>query len=210
MSETQNISQTEVLRKIVAHDASTSIGATRDGICETLGKTEGCINRAIGNLIYRGLIRSAAHSTFEATAAGRKLIAEGGEVKCGPPPGKQQAPRQSKPDSLRVRLWRAVITLKRFTVSELVQAAARPTDKNAIDTARRYLSYLRRAGYLVELPRRQKIGKSTSNGEKVFWLKESFGREAPRVRKGKDGVPGMYDPNDRTYRPFVSEAGKVT
>jgi len=206
MSEENQLSQTELLKVLVEIHAEEKKGSSSSDLAARLGKAVGTINRTLGNLVFRKLVRTASRGVFEPTAAGRKMIADGETVKSGPRPGKSQSPRSAKPDTFRVRIWRAITTKKKFTISEIVQLAANSTDKNPIDTARRYVNDLRRADYLVELPRRQKTGKSTSNGEKVFWLRiDCPGRIPPRVRKSPDGIPGMFDQNDKTYRPFDVE-----
>jgi len=210
MSGPHSLTQTQVLKELVERAQVGHASTSRDHICEKFDRSAGVVGRALGNLIYRKLVRTGAMGAFIPTAAGKLLIAEGKTVNSGPVPGKWQGPSKSgKADTLRARLWRAIITLKRFTVSDIVQRAARDTDATPAPAARRYVNYLKNAGYLVELPRRSATGAYPKQGEKIFWLKESSGRLPPRVRKSRDGVPGMFDPNDRTYRPFKTAEGKT-
>lgn len=210
MSGEHSLTQTQVLKELVDRAQVGHASTSRDHICEKFDRSTGVVGRALGNLIYRKLVRTGAMGAFIPTAAGKLLIAEGKTVNSGPRPGKQQAPRKcGKADSLRARLWRAIITLKRFTVSDIVQRAARDTDANPAPAARRYVNYLKNAGYLVELPRRSASGAYPKQGEKIFWLKDSAGRLPPRVRKSPDGIPGMFDPNNKTYRPFATTEGKA-
>ncbi len=211
MSGEHSLTQTQVLKELVRRVHAGEKTSTKSELCETFDRSTGVVGRALGNLIYRKLARSVSMSSYVPTAAGMRLIAAGKTVNSGPRPGKQQAPRKcGKEDSLRARLWRAIITLKKFTVSDVIQRAARDTDANPAPAARRYVNYLVNAGYLVELPRRSNSGAYPKQGEKIFWLKDSAGRLPPRVRKSPDGIPGMFDPNDKTYRPFpTSEEGKA-
>lgn len=200
----QSLTQTDVLTALVNLNAATS----RE-LCDDLNRSASLVGRALGNLVYRKLVRTVSMGKFIPTAKGKQLIAEGKTVNSGPRPGKSQAPRGCKADSLRARLWRAIVTLRRFTVSDIVQRAARETDANPVSAARRYVNYLVNAGYLTELPRRRPSGAYPKQGEKIFFLRGHEGRLPPRVRKSPDGVPGMFDPNDKTYRPFTASEGKA-
>lgn len=203
------LTQTDVLRHLVKVIEGGKSFVSLDELDAEITAPRNRIATRVGGLMGQGLARSHGVGQYIPTAKGKQLIADGGEVKSGPRKGVRHKPRATDTNSQRARLWRAIITLKRFTVSEIVVRAAQPQDKNPMDSARRYVNHLNRAEYLVELPRRQKDGKSTSNGEKVFWLKESFGRLPPRVRKAKDGTPGMFDPNNEAYRPFTVTEGKA-
>lgn len=210
MSGEHTLTQTQVLKELVERALEGIPSTTRDHLCETFDRSPSVVARALGNLIYRKLVRTSSVGAYIPTAIGKRLILQGGTVNSGPRPGKQQSPRKcGKDDSQRARLWRAIITVKRFTVSDIVQRAARDTDANPVPAARRYVNYLVNAGYLVELPRRSPTGAYPKQGEKIFWLRESAGRLPPRVRKSKAGIPGMYDPNDKSYRPFESAKGEA-
>ena len=201
--EAKAVTQTDILRELV----KVIDGGLKCVSLETLDQTfEAPRNRIatrVSLLTGQGYVRSYTMGCYVPTAAGRKLIANGGEVKPGPRQGIQHKPRETDTHTLRARLWRAMILLQRATVSELVQRAATAEDANPIEACRRYISHLCRAEYLVKLPRRKKGTSPTSNGEVVYWLKQSNGRLPPRVRK-KRGEAGMYDPNNDSWRPFVS------
>lgn len=202
------VTQTDVLRELVRYGRDAHDGMTIAVLCEHFDNTNSLMGRKLANLIYGKLVRSVSMGVYVATAKGVKLIDEGGEVKSGPKPGRVQQPRKTNADSLRARLWRAMLTMQRFTISDIVQRASNETDGDAATSARRFLSYLVRADYVVALPRRRKDGKRSSNGEKIFWLRESFGRLPPRARK-KDGIAGMYDPNNDTWRPLKAAGAQV-
>ncbi len=210
MSAEHSLTQTQVLTSLVQRCDNGDVKTSRGELCEEFDRSTSVVGRALGNLIFRKLVRTITMGEFTPTAAGKKLIADGGTVNSGPRPGKIQGPRNSKEDSLRARLWRGIITLKRFTISDLVARAARDTDKNAAPAARRYINYLKNAGFLIELPHRSRSGAYPKQGEKIFWLKDApSGRKPPRVKKSQDGQPGMFDPNNRTYHPFAKTESKA-
>lgn len=208
-----DFSQTAVLSEIIRRDDAAIVNgtrrATRDSLCDLFGRDTSVMGRAIGMLIFDKLARSSTGNSYAPTAKGRKLIQEGGEVKSGPKPGRRQAVRKTKTDTLQARAWRAILVKKRFTVSEIVAVAAKETDKDPIGSIRRYVNHLSRAGFLTELPRRQPTKTYKKQGEKIFWLRAQHGRLPPRVRKDKDGTPGMFDPNERSYHPFDVEPEPV-
>lgn len=70
-----------------------------------------------------------------------------------------------------------------FTIGDIAMAAASAKDANAEDNVQRFLNVLRHAGYVVELPIRQRGTRLTSNGFKRFRLLKNTGPLAPGVRR---------------------------
>lgn len=170
------------------------------------------VSRMVGRLVHRKYAGSSdTQGRYQITQAGLDFLASGQSIKSGAIKGRQQNPRDAKADSLRSRVWRTIARLRKFSVSQVVQIAAKESDKNPVEATRRYINNLSRAEFIKELPRRHKDAMSapSSNGEKVYWLLESSGRLPPRVRRAPDGTPGMFDPNTNTYHPFAAPEEKA-
>ncbi|GLQ20473.1 hypothetical protein ACFFUB_00320 [Algimonas porphyrae] len=199
-----DVRQMDVLKLVIEGTDCDSYGVTRDLVAQELG-LRGCdANHKLGQLIRRGLICVASVGRYRPTESGRELLASGGTIPSGPMPDAPLKDRQMSNQSLRARLWRAMKRKPRFTIPEILTLASNDTDGKPEDNARTYVRELKRAGYLTELPRREKRGRGGSS-VKVFWLREHTGPEHPRVRKRQDGPPRLYDPNKRDWVRWIDE-----
>lgn len=204
--------QSEILATIVEGAECDEFGVPVERLSQVHDLTVSQVGRRLAGLLARGYVRSLHMGRYAPTEEGRASVASGEVITSGPVSGRRAKPRASADDSLNARLWRAMKRNPRFTLRELLLRAAKPSDGNPRESGRKFIRYLKRADYLAELPRRQRVagGAPTSNGEKIFWLKEYTGPKHPRVRKSKAGVPGMYDANLHEWRPFLDdETGAV-
>lgn len=150
-------------------------------LASVLNASKRQVSDAAALLARRGLLKRPKAGVYELTKAGRAAIDEGVKLTSGPngPHGKVSVHR----DTFRERAWRSMRIRRRFTISDIVSDAARDTEKDARGNATRYVSLLRRAGYVRELPRRQQGSALTSNGFKVFALIRDTGPRAPVWRE---------------------------
>jgi hypothetical protein len=162
------------------------------------------VQRAMEALRRRKYVERLHPDCYRATAAGRAAWREGVRITVGPK-GPLTGRRVTAQGKLRPRLWRAIRILKKFTVGDLISIAAseaehcEPAKLNA--SALRYLSCLRRAGYIVVLREREPGSAPTSNGFKRYLLlpDRNTGPLAPQI--GKGGT--VYDPNLRETRQIA-------
>jgi len=152
---------------------------TIDALEEALGLTRRQISDGSAKLIFRGLLERVEAGCYRLTAEGLKSVQAGEVIKSGP--WRPDRARNRKPvrDTFRQRVWSAIRMSSSFTISDIVMAAARPDDKDAENNAAWYLRHLTRAGYLAELPSRQRGTKLTSSGFKRWRLVRDTGPQAP-------------------------------
>jgi hypothetical protein len=154
------------------------------------------LRKAINVLRRYKMITSVRKGCYRATPAGHEAHKAALAIRPGPRKGSKRAQRHD-PNALRSRLWRAMRLKRRFTVGDLISCActedeqARP--KKAIASAQRYLSLLRRQGYVIVQQQREPGTRPTSPGFKRYLLlpDRDTGHLAPQIRK--DG--SLFDPN---------------
>jgi predicted transcriptional regulator of viral defense system len=167
--------QTTILRA-VPPDAC----LTTAEIAEATGLERKAVTQAVGKLIHRDLIERAEVGCFRLTTAGAAAQADGMELTSAPI--KQFTDMRKHRGSLRVRAWRAVRTLGKFTIGD-VQAMASREERDAQGGVQRYLLLLERAGYLRRL---RKQGR-----ELRYALIRDTGPEAPMVARDRRSVKDM-------------------
>ena len=100
-------------------------------IAERCGLDSLTVARPCGTLAYRKLIERTARGYYAVTASGRQFLAAKREVKPGPC-GPFTGLKKSKGDSLRDRLWTALRGLRKASIPDLLQLAARGDEENAL------------------------------------------------------------------------------
>jgi len=153
------------------------------------------VNGAAG-LMRRGMVERVEAGCYQLTECGLTAKKSGAPLTSGPN-DKLTAVKRYR-NTYRERLWRAMRIRKKFTADDLVMLASRGDEKSPKSNAYKYLNYLRRAGYLLEMPRRIPDGKLTSNGMKQYLLDRDHGPMAPVVRTAKKEI---FDPNIK--KPFL-------
>lgn len=157
------------------------------GACLTLDQMESelGLNRrqasdAASKLLRRDYLMKMAVGCFQLTEKGMAAAASGEIITSGPmgPTGVIATHRST----FRERAWLAMRITRRFTIGQIVAAAAREGEKNARENTRKYLVQLRRAGFVKELPTRVSGTSRGSNGFKRFMLVRNTGPRAPVYR----------------------------
>lgn len=141
-------------------------------------------------LRLRGYVERVRTGVFRATKAGRAFAATGEIVKCGP--CQPHTGRRRAPEGLRTRAWRAIATMDKFTVPDLIEYAANGDERNPANNLQRYLRALVQCGYLSRLRVREQGTSLTSNGFLRYLRLKHTGPEAPVLSERKKT---LYDPN---------------
>lgn len=153
---------------------------TVDQMVERLGISRRQAMDAASRLIRRDYLEKMAVGCFQLTDAGIAAAASGKVITSGPM-GKTGAIPVHK-DTFRQRAWTSMRFNRRFTIGQIVRAAAREGEKNARENARKYIAQLCRAGFVKEMPRRAPGTAIGSSGFKRFMLVRDTGRRAPVFR----------------------------
>lgn len=145
--------------------------------------------RSVARLIERGFAERREMGCYSLTRAGEAFRATGKTITCGPngPIGPRTDPYDQR-FTQRARLWSAMRILKKFTLGEILILAS----EARASSARRYVRALADAGYLREMPRRERGTALTSPGFKRWHLVRDTGPVAPVWRTTRGDV---YDIN---------------
>lgn len=172
------------------------------GACLTLDALEGRyelsrqqISNAIGRLVVRGLVERAQAGCYQLTKEGQ-LAKKNGAIDVAP----RNQPPKLPPNNFPQRIWSTMRMSGVFTIGDLVTAANWPA-ADAEARARVYVRRLKSAGYVIELPTRQKGVHQFSNGFKRFRLIRNTGPFAPAYKLNRNV---MRDDNLREEVPCAS------
>lgn len=149
---------------------------------------------AVDRLAKRGLATKAGIGRYRRTAAGDLVAAAGATIKPGPKrPGvdAKGAPQQrdlradhaAERGTLRDRVWRALRMLKKATIPELLELAAREGEECELSNVHRYLSILADHDLVTRLKRRLPGASPMSRGLIQWALIRDVGPKAPLYRK---------------------------
>ena len=148
-----------------------------------------------GRLIKRGLAERVEAGCYRLTAAGCAFAESGKVLKSGTPLGRRKIPFCR--DTLRQRAWNAMRMGEAFSVPELVMVASAGGEKDAANNLQRFCARLCKAGYLVKLPRNDRVhGKR--QGAHRYRLIDDTGPKAPAYRPSSGA---LFDFNSKEERP---------
>lgn len=148
--------------------------ATIDELAARLPIGRKQIATAAAKLIQRSYAERLETGVYALTLTGRKALEEGASLTSGPHRGKRKIAMIS--DSLQQRAWTAMRLTASFTIADIAMVAAREDDAKPEASLQRFFHRLKRAGYLMEMPRRT----GGQGGRKVFRLIRDTGCHAPR------------------------------
>lgn len=162
-----------------------------EALLEVTGLPRHTLTLALGKMVSAGLVERRKVGCYQLSRLGRKAKRSG----VIPAPPKPQA--QSKPpaDGFRQRLWTVMRMSGPFAVRDIVMVTDWPL-KYAENNAHRYVCALKRAGYVVELPTKNKR-------QQRFRLVRNSGQLAP-VCMEKAGL--LRDPNTNEVVPCAKQA----
>jgi hypothetical protein len=201
MTKAAPIDGLEVLRYLVSQRDPVTVEELNLAIpgCNGSLRTRKLLVKVNCRLFARGLIKRGrpsvfqGNSTYEATDAGRALIAAGGRID-GHKSERRALPAKRSVSPARAKLWHAMRLKdgKSFTIPDLVELAAttRGEARKLTRIAQDMLKALSRAGIVLALKERAPGHHPTSNGFRRFRLVRDLGRKAPIT-----GKAFITDPN---------------
>ncbi len=155
--------------------------APLDDLVGATGMARTRVATAMEILRSRGLVNSVGPGCYAVTAAGRRVVTSGREIRSGPR-GLHTGVRRPAQDTLRTRLWRALRLKRKASLPQLLTLAARGSERAAENNAWMYLRALHSAGYIERLATRAP-GISPSSRGRIRWLMlRDTGPKAPVVR----------------------------
>lgn len=187
---------------------TTILRCLADGACRTIDElddlldlTRRQISDGAARLILRDYAERVEIGCYQLTAAGLEVAQAGTTIKCGPLGPHTCKSKKPGKDTFRRRLWNAMRVGGTFTIPDLVMAARRD-DADPTGNATRYVRRLVTAGYIQELPQRERGVRPTSNGFKRFRLVRNTG-PIPPAWSPKRKV--LHDYNTREDVPCPSK-----
>lgn len=177
---------------LTAIAASSNLECVREAdLVHSTGLTPKQVENSCLKLRKHGLLEKSEQGCHTITEAGSIAIAEGKQIKSGP--RKYTAPKINK-NSLRIKIWRAMRIRSKFSIPEIAMLVAQGGEKDITNNIGKYVRALKKAGYLVELAKKDPGSALTSNGHKRYWLlpERDTGMQAPVWRVAAKTV---YDPN---------------
>jgi hypothetical protein len=172
-------------------------GFTTGWLAQRTGFTRKQTAQACALLLRRGYIASRVDGKFWPTDAGRELVEEGRKIVSGRQAGTQG--RRLVRQSLREKVWRAMVMLRKATIPELVSYVSVGGERDAENNILKYLRALEKAGYVVRDARRVPGTSPTSPGFVRWVLIEKTGPVAPAYSESKKH---LYDPNTNKEIPL--------
>ncbi|MBA4381798.1 MAG: hypothetical protein C0406_04460 [Sideroxydans sp.] len=167
---------------------------TEERLIDLTTLTKRQVQESCRRLCHSGLLVKSGEGCHTVTPAGLEALAAGAHYRSGPKDAKQNGKRLWK-NTLRIRVWRAIRIRRKFTVPEIITLVV---DENArgdiTSNVQKYVRALAKAGYLIEMAKREQSTAITSNGYKRWWLSDAkdTGPLAPVLRTSKSTV---FDPN---------------
>lgn len=154
------------------------------------------IEGAVRLLRKHGLIEKTGKGCHKLTAAGKEaLAADTTRLHSGPKGKWAGGSRRMVKNTQRERIWRAIFIRRKFTVPEIISLVVDGTERGDVTSGvQKYVRALAKAGYLIEMKRREPCASPTSPGFKRWWMPDDkyTGPKAPVVRLG---YTALYDPN---------------
>jgi hypothetical protein len=162
---------------------------TEERLVMVTGLTVQQVQRSTRVLRHNHLLEKTGAGCHKLTTAGLEALKAGARHRSGPKGGKQSGKRVWK-DTVRICIWRAIRLRRKFTVPEIISLVADESSGDMTSNVQKYVRALAKAGYLIELPKREAGSSLTSNGYKRWWLTDDkdTGPEAPIWRLERSTV----------------------
>lgn len=191
---------TETLLKAIG-EAAPSDCITEARLAELSGLTAKQVEFACYKLRKHGFIRQTSSKCHKLTDAGRAALAEGAKLRSGPR-GRETGFRSRDP-GLRQRVWNCLRIGRKLTLDDIQMRVVEGGERDAYSNIRKYVRALCRAGYVMEMERREAALNPTSNGCLRFLLVTDTGPAAPIWRVEHKSI---YDPNIEREIALAREA----
>lgn len=168
---------------------------TEARLIELTGLTPRQVECSAATLRRNGLIEKTGRGCHKLTSAGKEALTAGARLRSGPKGSWNKGTRRKAGNTLRERVWRAIHIRRKFTVPEIITLVVDGTERGDVTSnVQKYIRALARAGYLIEMKRREPCVSPTSPGFKRWWMQDEkyTGPIAPVVR---NNFTIVYDPN---------------
>lgn len=178
-------------------------------MAELTGMESRQVEGAVRLLRKHGLLEKTGQDCHRLTSAGKEALNAEMRLHSGPKGGWSGGARRVIKNTLRERIWRAICIRRKFTVPEIITLVVDGNERGDVTSGtQKYIRALAKAGYLVEMKRREPCISPTSPGFKRWWLPDVryTGPQAPAVRNGYTAV---YDPNTETEIDISPKKGGV-
>jgi hypothetical protein len=162
-------------------------------LARTVGRNRKDVSRSCARLVDRHVIERVRPGCFRLTPAGVAGREAGRRLTSGPNgplTGVYLRPKQS---TFRGRVWKALRSMTKATIPDLVTVAATGNERDPEGGAYQYLRALEAKGVVVRLARREPGAAPTSPGFNRYLLVRDLGPLAPTIKGG-----GVFDPNSRS------------
>ena len=163
---------------------------TEQRLAELTGYSAKQIENACQNLRRHAFIERTGKGCHRLTAAGKEAIETGYNLRGGPR-GPQQNGQRRRDRGMRQRIWNCLRMGKKVTIGDIAMLAVTGEERDPLSNIRKYLTGLKRAGYVLTL-KREKPLNPTSNGSLRWVLISDTGPAAPVIRVSRQTV---FDPN---------------
>ncbi len=169
-----------------------------DVLAEQFGLQNYVVAIALGKLVEHGFVERRRAGCYQLTKTGLKAKRTGALALVS----SHASIRQIPADNFNQRFWSCIRMSGSFTAHEITMVVNWPI-RHPEAAARRYLRHLVEAGYIVEMPKREKSVLGRSYGPKRYRLIKNTGLRAPFYRE-KLGV--VHDPNTKEDVPCAKQA----
>jgi len=163
---------------------------TETRLVELTGLTPQQVEKATLTLRRNHLLEKTGQGCHTLTSAGIEALKSGAKV-CSGPRGARKHGKRIVKNSLRIRVWHAIRIRRKFSIPDIVELVVEGTERgNITSNVQKYIRALFKAGYLIEMPKREAGSAVTSNGFKRWWLldEKDTGRLAPVWRAERQTV----------------------
>ena len=166
---------------------------TEERLLDLTGLSKRQVQDSCRLMRHHGLLTKTAEGCHQVTKAGMEAINAGARYRSGPKDEKHNGKRIWV-GTIRIRIWRAMRIRRKFSVPEIITLVADESSGDMTSNVQKYIRALAKAGYLIELPKREAGSAPTSNGYKRWWLtdEKDTGPKAPVWRPDRRTV---FDPN---------------
>lgn len=176
---------------------------TEQRLVELTKLTPKQVENACQRLLRHEFIARSGQGCHRLLPAGIQAIEQGQALHSGPKGPQESGQRQRNP-GMRQRIWNALRSGKKLTIDDVIMRVAEGDEQDPRSNVGHYIRALAQAGYVLEMPIREKPMNLTSNGAKRWLLISDTGPLAPTVRVSRKTI---YDPNLEREVAMAREVG---
>ncbi len=157
-----------------------------------LGYSMPQVEHCCHKLMRRGYLDRIGRGCYRLNEKGRQALISGERIRGGSRATDRRKPRPRNPNSFYQRVWTALRYLRTATAPDIVMLVGAPDYRTPRTMIRKLMCWLKAAGVVVELDRREPSTKSGGRGFKRFRLVRDLGPFVP-IWRARD--QRLFDPN---------------